>query len=305
LLTKENETGFSFDVVVSSYYRASSNANVINNAAIKFKPMKEDPILSRITIYPVKSLDGVSLQKSEIIEGGCLLHDREYAIIDEKRNFIIGKTNALVHTLRSDIDIENETISFRENSIASWTLFHLRTEKSAIESYLSNHFGKTIILVQDNTGRFMDIPDISGLTILSTSSLNEISTWYNLNIDETRKRFRATLEIEGVPAFWEDRLFTKDGTAIEFKVGDVTLFGMSPRARCVVPTRNPESGDVIHGFPKSFARHRAATLPKWSNLGEYGHHYYLTVNCFVPATEIGKTIEVGNKAKIIGEKRFN
>ena len=103
--------------------------------------------------------------------------------------------------------------------------------------------------------------------------------------------------------FPED-IFSEEGKGVEFKIGEVTLFGMSPRARCVVPTRNPTTGEVTHGFPKSFSRHRASTLPKWSTLEDYGHHYFLTVNCYIPETEIGKIIEIGNKVKIIGEKVF-
>jgi len=267
--------------------------------------MDIEPALSRITIYPVKSLDGMTLQKAVIAEGGCLLHDREYVISDEDGNFIIGKTNHLVHSLRSTLDFENEVISFRQTNETTWTHFHLQEEKLAIQSYLTDYFGLKTILQQNKTGRFLDIPDISGVTILSTSSLQEVSSWFNnMNLDETRKRFRATLEIEGVPAFWEDKLFSEAGKAIQFSVGNVTMFGMSPRARCVVPTRNPETGEITHGFPKSFARHRASTLPQWSNLQEYGHHYYLTINCYIPATEIGKTIEIGNEVKIIGKKVF-
>lgn len=263
------------------------------------------PVLSKITIYPVKSLDGMDLQKASISEGGCLLHDREYAISDSAGNFIIGKTNPLVHTLRSAVDFNTGLISFRQTDETSWTHFHLQKEKKAIESYLSDYFGMQTILHQDKTGRFMDMPDISGATVLSTSSLQEVSGWFDyMNVDETRKRFRATLEIEGVPSFWEDRLFSKEGKGIEFKVGEVTMFGMSPRARCVVPSRNPETGEVIHAFAKSFSKQRASTIPEWSTLEEYGHHYFLTVNCHIPATEIGKTIETGNEITIVGEKIF-
>ena len=267
--------------------------------------MKVDPVLSRITIYPVKSLDGIEIQSALITEGGCLLHDREYALSDEDGNFIIGKSNQLVHTLRSQVDFEKETISLRPESDTAWRHFHLQKEKFAIQSFLSDYFGVKTVLLQNKNGRFIDIPDISGVTVVSTSSLKEVSTWFdNVDLEETRKRFRATLEIEGVPAFWEDSLFTKAGSGIEFKVGDVTVFGMSPRARCVVPTRNTQTGEVLHGFPKSFARHRAATLPQWSMLEQFGHHYHLSVDCYIPATEIGKTIEVGNGIKIIGEKVF-
>ncbi|CAN5580869.1 MOSC domain-containing protein [soil metagenome] len=268
--------------------------------------MKADlPILKRITIYPIKSLDGVSLQKAMITDGGCLLHDREYAMSDEEGNFIIGKSNPLVHSLRSAIDFETEVVSFRHQDETTWNQFHIQNEKSAIHNYLSDFFGTSVIFHQNKTGRFLDIPDISGLTVLSTASLKAISKWFGrMTLDETRKRFRATIEIEGVQAFWEDHLFSTEGKGIEFKIGDVTVLGMSPRERCVVPTRNPENGAVIHAFPKTFTQKRAASLPEFSALKEYRHHYYLTVNCYLPPTEIGKWINVGDEVKIIGEKVF-
>lgn len=263
------------------------------------------PVLRKITIYPVKSLDGMDLQKAMITEGGCLLHDREFAISDSAGNFIIGKSNPLVHSLRSEVDFDTEIISFRHTNETTWTHFHLHKEKSAIQAYLSDYFGMETIMHQNKTGRFLDMPDVSGVTVISNSSLQEVSGWFGqMNIGETRNRFRATLEIEGVPAFWEDRLFSKEGRGIEFKIGEVTMIGMGPRARCVVPTRNPETGEVFHAFAKSFSKYRASSIPEWSTLQEYGHHYYLTVNCCIPATETGKTIETGNEITIIGEKVF-
>jgi len=142
------------------------------------------------------------------------------------------------------------------------------------------------------------------VTILSTSSLQSVSQWYGLDLEETRKRFRATVEIEGVPAFWEDHLFSKEDRWIEFKIGEVTMLGISPRARCVVPARDSQNGNVTPAFTSTFVRHCAANLPEWSTLNDYRHHYYLTVNCFIPATEIGKIIGVGDEVTIIGEKRF-
>ncbi len=268
--------------------------------------MNEQPVLSRITIYPVKSLDGITIHKATIAVGGCLLHDRRYAMIDENGNFINGKSNRLVHSLRSLYDLENGTISLRSTGEETWTHFHLQKDKPAIQLFLSDYFGEKTFLAQNSTGRFLDIPDISGATVLSTSTLQEVSHWFNItNLDETRRRFRATIEIENVPSFWEDHLFSKEGTGIEFEIGGVTMFGMQPRERCVVPTRNPETGEVTHAFPKSFAKQRASTLPKWSTLTNYSHYYYLSVDCNIPSTEIGKTIQIGDEVKIIGEKNFS
>jgi uncharacterized protein len=264
------------------------------------------PIVNRIAIYPVKSLDGISLQKALIGTGGCLFHDREYAMSDADGNFIAGKTNPRVHSLRSAFELEDEIIYLRHQNEATWKKFHLRKELSAIQLYLTEFFEVPVVLHKNTNGRFLDIPDISGMTVLSTASLRSVSKWFDtMNLEEVRRRFRATIEIEGVPPFWEDRLFSREGMGIEFKIGDVTLLGISPRARCVVPTRNPDSGEVIHSFPKNFAKHRASSLPQWSKLKEYGHHYHLTVNCYVPPSESGKWIHVGNDVTLVGEKKLN
>ena len=267
--------------------------------------MSETPIVSRITIYPVKSLDGVSLQKAMITEGGCLLHDREYAITDPIGNFIIGKTNPLVHQLRSEINFDTETVSFRRQNETTWNHFHLQRETAEIESYLAEYFSMPVRFKKNSTGRFLDMPDISGVTVVSNASLQSVRSWYeNLTLEETRNRFRSTIELEGVTPFWEDHLFSTEGKGIEFKIGDVTMFGMSPRARCVVPTRNPQTGEVTHAFPKIFSKQRAASQPEWSTLDNYGHHFYLTVNCYIPETETGKFLETGDEVLIIGERKF-
>jgi uncharacterized protein YcbX len=267
--------------------------------------MSESPSISRITIYPVKSLDGVSLQKAMISEGGCLLHDREFAITDPVGHFIIGKTNPLVHTLRSEVDFETGIISFRRQGETEWKQFDLESERERIESYLADYFGVPVRFNKNSTGRFLDMPDVSGVTVVSQASLESVSEWFDkLTLDETRKRFRATIELQGITPFWEDHLFSSEGKGIEFKIGEVTMFGMSPRARCVVPTRNPETGAVTHVFPKTFSRNRAATQPEWSTLDNYGHHFFLTVNCYIPETETGKFIEIGDQVSIIGERKF-
>ena len=157
------------------------------------------------------------------------------------------------------------------------------------------------MLVQNKTGRFLDIHDTGGVTILSTASLQEVSTWSpSMDLEESRKRFRATLEIEGAPAFWEDHLFSVPDSRIEFKIGDVKMIGESPRERCVVPTRNTETGEITHAFPKTFATNRASTLPESSKLDSHGHYYFLSVDCSIPSSEIGKELVIGDRIIIKG-----
>ena len=265
--------------------------------------MQTNPVVDRITIYPVKSLDGISLQKAQIGNGGCLMHDREYAIVDSIGKFVKGKNNDLVYLLRSKIDFENEIISFRHESTDVWNSFHLQKDTTAINGFLSSFFKMPVTLIRNTQGEFLDIPVQSGVTVLSNASLQTVGVWFNdMDLEETRKRFRATIEITGAPAFWEDKLFLEEGAAIEFKIGKVTLYGISPRARCVVPTRHPQTGETIHGFPKIFAQQRTKTLPPWSTLTDYGHAYYLSVDCYIPPTQFGKWIAIGDELAITGKK---
>lgn len=264
------------------------------------------PVVNRITIYPVKSLDGISIQKSQIGGGGSLEHDREYAMMDNHGKFVNGKSNARVHTLRSEIDFENEVISLRHESDTAWSHFHLQKDKTALDEFLSSFFHMPVALYRNTRGEFMDKPVKSGVTVLSTASLNTVGSWFsNMDIEEARKRFRATIELNAVPAFWEDELFLEPGTGIEFTIGDVTLMGISPRARCVVPSRHPETGEVIELFQKSFAQQRKTNLPTWSTLDEYSHTYYLSVDCYIPPSQFGKWISVGDAVKITGKKTVN
>jgi|APGre2960657404_1045060.scaffolds.fasta_scaffold03836_4 uncharacterized protein YcbX len=262
-----------------------------------------NPVVNQITIYPVKSLEGISLQKAQIGTGGCLIHDREYAITDSNGKFVKGKNNSLVYLLRSSVDIDNQIISFRQESAATWNSFHLQKDKTAIDEFLSAYFGMKVTLVRDTAGEFLDVPVKSGITVLSNASLKTVGTWFgHMHMDETRKRFRANIELSGVPAFWEDNLFWKPGTAVAFKIGTVICMGLSPRERCVVPTRHPETGEMIHAFQKSFAQQRLANMPTWSTLDDYNHGYYLSVDCYIPASEFGKWIAIGDEVSIIGKK---
>lgn len=261
------------------------------------------PILQKITIYPIKGLSSQPLTKAVISAGGCLLHDREFAMFDAYGKYVNGKANPLVHFLLSSVDFERKIMSFKTQSESLWNEFHFENELPEIESYLSAYFKEPVKLIQNKTGRFLDVPDKGGVTVVSTESLQLASTWFpSLSLDETRRRFRVTLEFDGVSAFWEDQLFSGKDYCVEFKVGEVSVFGMSPCARCVVPSRNPDTAEVLKAFQKTFSEKRNSSQPPGSKVNDYGHHYHLSVNCLIPPSEVGKMMRVGDEMVIIGEK---
>ena len=72
------------------------------------------------------------------------------------------------------------------------------------------------------------------------------------------------LMIGGVSPYWEEQLFGEPGLGVEIRIGDVKLIGVSPRARCNVPPRDPSTGVTDKAFIKSVMKSRAASIPAGS-----------------------------------------
>ena len=206
------------------------------------------PILTRITVYPIKSLDGHRLQKVSITGGGSLAHDREFALVDDAGQYINGKRTSRVHHLRTSADLSSGVINFSAGG--KCVRFDVGGETVETEEWLGSFFGHRISLRHDSLTGFPDDTNANGPTLVSTASIEEVASWFSgLNADEVRRRFRPNLEISGVPAFWEDRLFGGRSEVVRFTIGPVSFEGTNPCARCVVPTRNPETGSAfVSGF---------------------------------------------------------
>jgi hypothetical protein len=111
--------------------------------------------------------------------------------------------------------------------------------------------------------------------------------------------------IGGVPAFWEDRLFASRDEVVAFELdGDdgpsVRLEGVNPCQRCVVPSRDPETGAETPGFRETFMRRREATMPEWSGGDWFDHYFRLMVNTRVPAESVGGRLAVGAELRRVG-----
>jgi uncharacterized protein len=257
------------------------------------------PKLSRITIYPVKSLDGLSVNRARILPSGALEHDRQYAIIDSEGWFVMGKRTPQVHAIRSTFDLEaNAVTAWKEGTDVS-RRFHLDRDRASLNSYLSDALGLDVSLHENPEAGFPDDIEAPGPTVLGSGTVEAVAGWFGLEPDDIRARFRANLEIGGVEPFWEDRLFAGRGSVVRFRVGDVVFEGTNPCQRCVVPSRSQITGDAISGFQKTFAERRKASLPAWADISRFDHFYRLAVNTRLAASGPG-IIRLGDTIEILG-----
>lgn len=243
------------------------------------------PHLARIDLYPFKSLDGVTVQSANILASGALEHDREYACFDRQGKVVNGKRFARIHELRSQFSNNYQTLTLQAPNTDPQT-FHIEQDRNALEAWLSEFFQLDIQIQQNSALGFPDDTDSPGPTLISTATLEAVAAWYDdLTVTELRHRLRTNLEIVGVPAFWEDQLFADADHLVQFQIGSVVLEGVNPCQRCIVPTRDSQSGVATPKFQKTFLQNRKQTLPNWVNPARFNHFYRLAVNTSIPPSQ--------------------
>jgi uncharacterized protein len=249
-------------------------------------------------LHPIKALDSVPVNEARIGTGGGLAFDRVWALYSADGQWVNGKRNAAVHLIRAAYapDLSSVTLSVPGDSrkIPTKTIA-FPGDTAAPAQWFSNFFEQPITVRYSPEG-FPDDSIANGPTIVSTASLQAVCELFpGMAIDEVRSRFRTTLEIDGVPAFWEDQLFgEQERSAVRFRIGEVHFEGSNPCARCAVPPRDPRTGDIIPGFQKRFSDFRRANIPSWTSEVRFNHYYRLATNTRVALTQSGRILRLGD-----------
>lgn len=257
-------------------------------------------ILSRIDLFPIKSLDGVSVAAARINPNGILEHDRVFAILDATGSYVNGKRTDRVHLIRTAFAEDYREASFWIQGETRRQNFVL-DEPAAINRWLGDFFGFAVQFVCEPASGFPDDRAAPGPTIVARESLQEVVRWFpELTCEEARRRFRTNLELSGAEAFWEDRLFGAPHELKGFRIGNVSFLGHNPCQRCVVPSRNAETGNQSPpGFQKRFMALRKEKLPSWTNSERFNHYYRFAVNTSIPGSEAGKILHVGDAVHLL------
>jgi len=240
----------------------------------------------------------VHVDEARIGPGGGLEFDRAWALYSADGQWVNGKRTAAIHLIRAAFapDVSSVTLSVPGDSRKIPTKkFAFPGDTAASSQWFSNFFEQPITVRYSPEG-FPDDSIASGPTIVSTASLQAVcDLFHGMELDEARQRFRTTLEIEGVPAFWEDQLFgEEERSAVRFRIGEVQFEGSNPCARCPVPPRDPRTVEIIPGFQKIFTDYRRSHIPAWTPESRFDHYYRLATNTRVASSEMGKLLRMGD-----------
>ena len=194
------------------------------------------PTLDRITVYPVKSLDGVEVTEARLQPGAGLEHDRRWQLVDLDGRVVNAKRTALLHAIRAEYAIEGLAAAGPDPGLPrlAASVISLAVDPAALAAatvpgiqrlralapdvfplvpgsegpcgWLSEALGYGVMLLERPDGGFPDDRDAPGPTLAATATLAEVARWSSFDLDEARRRFRVNLEVGGCDAFWEDTL---------------------------------------------------------------------------------------------------
>lgn len=206
--------------------------------------------VSDLAIAPVKGLRLARVDRLEIGSSGPV-GDRAFVVVDEGGRLL--RTTATPKLLQVEQSWDpasgvltlrfpggGEVASFPESAERSSTALYNqrrvegRLVAGPLAEALSGHLGRPVRLLALDEGQTGadDFP----VTLMSAATLASLGQALEDGEPDPR-RFRMTVTVEG-PAAWEEHDW--GGRAV--RAGEVTLCVAEPVPRCVVTTRDPDSG---------------------------------------------------------------
>lgn len=252
------------------------------------------PFVARIDLYPIKGFDAVRVDAATVLPSGALAGDRRWAFVDGQDRFVNGKQFAAIHRIRTTVDPDAST------AVVDDLHFRLAGDATPLEDWMSARLGTPVRLRENPLAGFPDDTDSPGPTLIATATLEAVAGWFDLTLEQARARFRANIEIGGVPAFWEDAFYgatCRIGAAAEGEA-PLALLMNNPCARCVVPSRDPRTGDAYPLFQKRFVEQRRGSLAPGIDPAPFNHFYRLAVNTRLTPGSAGGTIRVGDPIQV-------
>jgi MOSC domain-containing protein len=213
-------------------------------------PGPRRPVVTSLAIAPVKGLRLVEVDELELTPAGPA-GDRAFFVVDpDGRLLLTTRTPKLLQVVprldpaSGELGLRfpggREVAAVPEPRAAATTAtydgreVHGRLVDGVLADALSEHLGRRVRLLARDPGETG--ADDAPVTLMSTASLDALGAALDGGAPDPR-RFRMTVTVDGL-APWEEHGWGGE----EVAVGDAVLRVDAPVARCVVTTRDPDSG---------------------------------------------------------------
>ena len=218
--------------------------------------------VSELAIAPVK---GMRLQRSTEIQLGRhgVTGDREFLILDEDCKLLLTSRNPGLLRIEPSWEPARNLLALRfpdgrlvedEPGPGTAAVTRMydgrkipgRVISGPLSAALSGYLGRDVHLFRRAADHFGN--DDRPVTLMSEASLHAVSAELSGTVPDPR-RFRMTVTVKGTGPWAEHNWSGQQVT-----IGDIALRVLEPVPRCVVTTRNPESGAtdarVLHALAR-------------------------------------------------------
>lgn len=216
--------------------------------------------LSEIWIYPIKSLQGISLPSARMLPKG-LQYDRRFMLVDNENTFITQRVHSILALFRLALTETYVQVTYERDTLkvplhptltgntfqaTIWddriTVQEVSTETS---EWFSKHLGfscKLVFFPEENSRPVdkkyhvnhedVSLADAYPALIIGQASLDDLNT--RLSTPVPMNRFRPNFVFTGGKPFEEDNWR-------EFRIGRNRFVAVKPCARCVLTTIDQET----------------------------------------------------------------
>lgn len=222
----------------------------------------DDLKLSEIWIYPIKSLGGIALQHSKVLDKG-LQHDRRWMLVDENGQFMTQRVYPQMALFKLGMNAETLKITYGDQSfdlsLANPTSLDLMKVTIWDDSVLASEVNKKhsewfstllgmkckLVFFPEGNSRPVDstykvnnehvsLADAYPFLIIGQPSLDNLNA--KLEVALPMNRFRPNLIFRG------GKPHDEDGWR-NFTVGSNRFVAVKPCARCVLTTVNQDTAE--------------------------------------------------------------
>ena len=218
------------------------------------------PHIGALYVYPIKSLPGVAVPRAEVTDRG-FRYDRRMMLVDPTGRFVTQRDLPDLVTLGVELDDEQLRVSADDQpelrlplqvegptiEVQVWrshvTAVRVGDEADAWFSeamqrplrlvYMPDRAHREVNHVWAPEGGLVSFADGYPYLAVTQSALEELSA--KVGATMSARRFRPNIVVAGAPPFAEDAWAS-------FRVGTVRFHGVKPCDRCVVVTRDPDTG---------------------------------------------------------------
>jgi uncharacterized protein len=234
--------------------------------------------ISRLFIYPIKSLGGIEIPSSNITQRG-LAHDRRWMLVDENKQFLTQREYPVMALLKTNIKEDALIVHHSDNpadsiefllhppvketvTVKVWDdLCEAQYAEDNVNEWFSQKIGiscKAVYMPDDSERKLnpdyaLSEKDITGfadgypILVISEASLEDLNA--RLEKPVPMDRFRPNIVIAETEAFAEDRMK-------KFSINDHIFHGVKLCGRCPITTTDQQTGERGKEPLKTLATYR-------------------------------------------------